>query len=88
MKKKQYVPKNPTKYIGKYPISIKSTWEKKFCRWLDANPSVIKWSSENIYIQYYDPIQKKNRRYYPDFYMEVLGIEDKLKNLHMKQYYL
>ena len=75
----QYIPKNSTKYIGTYPVQPKSTWERKFCRWLDANPSVIKWSSENIYIQYYDPVQQKNRRYYPDFYMEVLGISGKLK---------
>lgn len=82
MKRKKYnqfVPRNSTKYIGTYPISIKSEWERKFCQWLDANSSVIKWSSENVYIQYYDPVQMKNRRYYPDFYMEVLGKEDKVK---------
>jgi len=82
MKRKKYnqfVPRNSTKYIGTYPISIKSSWERRFCQWLDANPSVIKWSSENINIQYYDPIQMKNRRYIPDFYMEVLGKEDKIK---------
>ena len=74
----QYVPRNTHKYIGRYPIKIKSSWERKFCQWLDVNTSVIKWSIENIHIQYYDPVQMKNRRYYPDFYMEVLGKEDKV----------
>jgi hypothetical protein len=42
-----------------------------FCQWLDVTPTVIEWSSENIAIPYYDPVQQKNRRYYPDFWMKV-----------------
>jgi hypothetical protein len=42
-----------------------------FSQWLDANPSVMEWSSESHVVRYYDPVQMKNRRYYPDFYMKV-----------------
>lgn len=72
-KQEIFIPKNPKKYIGKYPISIKSSWERLYAQWLDVNPNIIKWSSENIYINYYDPIQMKNRRYYPDFFQCVLN---------------
>ena len=75
---KQYIPINMEKYCGKYPIYIKSSWEEKFCKWLDYNKDVIEWSSESIRISYVDPtkgkngyldnISGKNRVYYPDFY--------------------
>ena len=44
-----------------------------FCQWCDVTPTVVEWSSENIVIPYYDPIQKKKRRYYPDFWVKVIG---------------
>lgn len=75
-KKKKYenfMPRNSTKYIGKYPIIIRSSWEKMMCQWLDANPEVTKWSSESHIIYYYDPIQMKNRRYYPDFFATIVN---------------
>jgi hypothetical protein len=73
--KKQYIPHNPVKYVGKYPIIIRSSYEDKFFRWCDANPSVLEWSSESIVIQYFDPVKNKRRRYYPDVYMLVKGRE-------------
>lgn len=66
-----FTPKNPQKYKGSYPIVIRSQWERLFCQWLDANEYVISWSSENIVIPYYDPVQMKRRRYFPDFWMKV-----------------
>lgn len=73
MKRKRYpyVPKYATKYIGKYPIYFRSSWEESFAKWLDYNENVIKWSSERHAIQYYDPMQMKTRRYFPDFYAKI-----------------
>ena len=71
----EFIPINPKKYVGRYPIIIRSTWERMFCQWLDVTPTVLEWSSENIAIPYYDPVQSKNRRYYPDFWMKVKGRE-------------
>ena len=65
----QYIPRNPKKYVGRYPLVTRSSWERSFMQWLDVNPNVIEWSSESIYIAYFDPVQKKRRRYFPDFYM-------------------
>lgn len=67
----QFVPKFPGKYIGSYPIICRSQWERQMCQWLDCNEGVVKWSSENITIHYYDPVQMKKRRYYPDFYARM-----------------
>lgn len=68
-KNSQYMPRNPKKYTGRYPIVVRSTWERSFCQWLDNNPSVLEWSSESIFIAYFDPVTKRKRRYFPDFYM-------------------
>jgi len=67
----EYIPKNPNKYIGRYPIVIRSSWERMFCQWLDANTNIVSWLSEGHAIPYFDPIQMKRRRYYPDFWMKV-----------------
>lgn len=64
----EFVPKNPRKYIGRYPILARSSWERMFAQWLDLQESIIKWSSESIQIRYFDPVQQKIRRYYPDFF--------------------
>jgi hypothetical protein len=71
---------NESKYVGKeYPV-CRSTWETYFCEWCDKNPNIIKWSSEALQIPYYDPIKKKNRRYYPDFSISVKDVNDNIKN--------
>jgi hypothetical protein len=67
----QFIPKFPKKYVGSYPIVVRSHWERLMCQWLDCNDGVVEWSSESITIQYYDPVQKKKRRYYPDFFARM-----------------
>lgn len=44
-------------------------------RYLDENPSVLRWSSEEIAIPYIAPHDGKWHRYYPDFTMEVRDIQ-------------
>jgi hypothetical protein len=68
-----YVPRNPEKYIGKeYPI-VRSSWERDYCRWCDSNPGIIAWGSEALEIPYFDPVKRKQRRYFPDFVMKTIG---------------
>ena len=38
---------------------------------LDSNPSVLKWSSEEIIIPYISPVDNKPHRYFPDFWVKV-----------------
>ena len=65
----QFIPNYPEKYVGKYPIVIRSSWERTFSQWLDRNPKILQWSSESIVVKYFDPVKNKVRRYYPDFYL-------------------
>lgn len=67
----KYRPQNPEKYHGDYTnILFRSSWERTFMKWLDTNPSVKKWQSEEKAIWYYNPVQKKQCRYFPDFIVE------------------
>ena len=75
----QFIPKNPTKYVGRYPIVVRSSWERSMCQWLDKNLNVVEWSSESIFINYFDPVKNKPRRYFPDFYVLMQGKDKKLK---------
>lgn len=75
-----YTPENPDKYVGKdSTIICRSSYEEKFCRWLDINSNVLEWASEALEIPYFDPIQKKKRRYYPDYYMKVKNKDGKIE---------
>jgi len=76
LKHGQYIPKNPIKYVGKYPIISRSSWELKFMEWLDSNPKIVAWSSESISISYFDPVKQKMRKYYPDFFLRTNNDED------------
>ena len=75
----QFIPKNPKKYCGTYPILIRSSWERMYAQYLDMNPAIVKWSSEDVSIKYFDPVQQRIRRYYPDFYQMVLDKDNKFR---------
>lgn len=64
----KYRPKHPEKYKGNPTmIEYRSSWELNFMKYLDDNPQVIAWQSEEKAIWYTDPVAKKKRRYFPDF---------------------
>ena len=66
--KGRFKPKNPQKYKGDANnIIYRSTWEIKVMRYLDDNPNVIWWGSEELPIPYYSPVDRKKHRYFPDF---------------------
>ena len=69
--KGKFKPKNPNKYKGN-PTNIiyRSLLERRFMVYLDNNPSVLKWNSEEIIIPYVSPLDNRVHRYFPDFYME------------------
>jgi glutaredoxin len=68
-----FSPSNPEKYIGDiHNIIYRSSWEYRFCVYCDTNESILRWSSEPISIDYYNPLDKKNHKYNVDFYIKVL----------------
>ena len=70
--KGKFQPINYKKYKGD-PTNIiyRSLWERKAMKYFDENPNVIEWCSEEIVVPYYDPVQGKWRRYFPDFVIKI-----------------
>jgi len=67
-----YKPSYPEKYRGNSKnIIYRSLWERKFMVYCDNNENILEWASEEIPIGYYDPVYKKSRKYFPDFYIKV-----------------
>jgi hypothetical protein len=66
--KGRFRPKNPKKYRGDIRmIEYRSSWELKFMNYCDLNESIEQWQSEEKAIWYWNPVQKKKCRYFPDF---------------------
>jgi len=69
--KTKFIPKNPTKYIGdSNKIICRSLWERKFCKFLDENVNILRWSFETLRIPYVSPIDNQVHVYLPDFIIE------------------
>ena len=60
-------------------IICRSSWERKFCRYCDTQPNVLKWASEEFSIPYVSPKDGKVHRYYPDFLIEFRDVSGKVK---------
>jgi hypothetical protein len=71
----KFQPRNPQKYKGDFTnIVYRSSWELRFMGYLDSNPNIIQWSSEEIFIPYKSPLDGKWHRYFPDF---IIRMRDK-----------
>lgn len=70
--KGRFKPQNPKKYNGDPEnIIYRSSWELRVMKYLDDNPSVIWWASEELPIPYISPVDQKKHRYFPDFIVKV-----------------
>lgn len=66
-----YQIRNPDKYVGNAKnIVFRSSWELSMNQFLDNNPNILRWSSEEFYIPYLKPTDKKVHRYFPDYWIE------------------
>lgn len=63
----EYTVVNPQKYVGKFPVIYRSSWEMSFMRVLDLHPNVINWASESLSIPYLNPLTNAPAMYIPDF---------------------
>ena len=67
-----FSPTSPEKYRGDAKnIVYRSSWELRVMKWLDSQPDVIWWSSEELIIPYVSPIDNKKHRYFPDFISQM-----------------
>ena len=52
--------------------------------WLDQNPNIISWASEELTVPYVSPIDGKWHRYFPDFLVKVRTKENALKTMMLE----
>lgn len=78
--KSKYKPKHPEKYVGDVnSIQMRSSWERKFAIFLDTNPNVLNWGSEQNPIIYFSPVDNNTHKYYPDFMFVVKESSGEIK---------
>ena len=76
----KYKVHNKEKYVADLQeVTYRSSWELKYMKYLDRQPNVLEWASENVIIPYYNPIEKKTRRYFVDFYVKSQNPEGEIK---------
>lgn len=63
----KFRPKNVSKYEGDYTnIKYRSLWERQTLKWLDENPAIVSYSSEETVIPYRCATDNKIHRYFVD----------------------
>ena len=82
----RFIPKNPNKYVGDIDaITFRSSWERRMFEFLDNNPNVLAWASEEIpfvkgvddvksftgNILYVKPTDGRVHRYFPDIFAVI-----------------
>lgn len=77
--KGRYRIENVKKYKGDISdVIYRSSWELKFMRWCDSNPSVLEWGSETVIIPYRSPVDNNIHRYFVDFYIKIKDKDNKV----------
>lgn len=68
----KWKPKNIAKYAGDYNnITYRSLWERQTLIWLDENPGVVSYSSEETIIPYRCATDGKMHRYFIDLRVKL-----------------
>lgn len=77
---RKWFPKNPEKYIGDvHNIIARSSWEIAVLNFLDLNPSIISYCSEEVIIPYLCGTDNRIHRYYPDFVVKYKTRNGRIK---------
>jgi len=75
-----FKPTNRSKYRGDINnIVWRSSWELRFLKYLDNNPAVLEYASEEIVIPYFSSVDNKLHRYYVDFYVKLKKSDEVIK---------
>jgi len=70
------------KYIGdKSNIVYRSSWEKKILDWLANSSKILKFSSEEIIINYVSKADGRVHKYFMDFYFEYIDKAGNVKKV-------
>ena len=68
----RYSVKNHEKYEGDHSrVFFRSLWERQVFKWIDGNPDIKKWSSEEVVIPYKCQTDNRVHRYFIDVKMTM-----------------
>jgi len=74
-----FTPRNPNKYKGDAKnIVYRSSWELRVMKYLDEQPNVVWWASEELPIPYKSPVDQKMHRYFPDFIARIRQVDKEI----------
>ena len=74
-----FTPRNPNKYKGDAKnIVYRSSWELRVMKYLDEQPNVVWWASEELPIPYKSPVDQKVHRYFPDFIARIRQVDKEI----------
>lgn len=76
----EYIPKNPSKYVGSKIPRYKSSWELSCFRVFDNHSSILEWAYEPIKIPYLNPLSNKMSVYVPDFLIRYVDKKGKIRS--------
>ena len=74
-----YIVENKEKFKGKANPIYRSSWESRFCHWLDFHPSVTNWCFECLVIPYFSVTDKKMHSYITDFCFQEIDTKGNKK---------
>lgn len=81
----KFKPTYPQKYVGDpNNIIYRSSWECRVMNWLDKNPNILSWASEELTVLYLSPVDGRWHRYFPDFLVKVKDKNGKQKTLMLE----
>lgn len=70
--KGKYKLRNPKKYVGDPDkVVYRSLWERNTFRWIENQPHIIEWCSEEVVIPYVCETDRKVHRYFIDVYFKT-----------------
>lgn len=76
----KFTPKNPSKYLGDpNNIVFRSLLERSFMQYLDSNKNILQWGSEELVIDYINPLDMSKHRYFPDMIVIAKNHKEEIK---------
>jgi hypothetical protein len=70
--KGKYTVKDKSKYVGDpTKVVFRSLWERNTFRWLESQPNIVEWCSEEVVIPYICETDRKVHRYFIDVYFKT-----------------
>ena len=70
--KGKYTVKNKKKYVGDpNKVVYRSMWERQTFRWVENQPNIVEWCSEEVVVPYICETDRKVHRYFIDLYFKT-----------------